>query len=121
MYSHDNSTSIKSNQNMVGLLSCGFIRKYLNKKNINHIHVGKLIAMFLNEAILWKFDFCFDAKNRGLSKIHCIKNKGKTLKCSYNDRCYCFFASCIENLPKNTIFYWFVGHVYSKMSVTVVE
>ena len=29
--------------------------------------------------------------------------------------------SCIKNLPKNKTFYWFVGHCFGKMCLTVVD
>ena len=29
--------------------------------------------------------------------------------------------SCIKHLPKNKIFYWFVGHYKGKMCLTVVD
>ena len=82
---------IKSNTQMerLHLLSCGYIRKYLATRNINHNHIAQIVAKFLFED--WKFDYCYDYYNNG-STIHGIENDGKTIKCKSNGSCCCFYS-----------------------------
>ena len=83
-----------SNKKNLDLVSCGYLRKYFNTKNMNPKDIAKMIALFL--AIDWTFDYFFDSgdKNNGLT-IHGIENDGTTLKCNYkrSGNCACFFCS----------------------------
>ena len=58
-----------------------------------------------NDTISWKFDYIYDWKNTG-SKIHSIKNNGKTLVCNCgDDGCNCFYISYSFGMkPQSGIF-----------------
>ena len=66
-------------------LSCGYIKKYFNVKNIKSDDIGQIVFQFLSDDVLWTFD-CSDE-----SQKHKIENNGKTIKCrncNYKYNCY---------------------------------
>ena len=60
-----------------------------------------------NKDISWKFDYFYDYSNKG-SKMHGIKNDGKTIECKHNNnwpmvgRCNCFYCAYSYAMVPNT-------------------
>ena len=88
------------------VLSCGYLRKYLNGKNINPDHIAQIIVVFLH--IDWKLDYFHDyydiiMKTRA---DHGIDSNGKTIKCQGfgSSFCACFSRVSFPMIPNSGIY-----------------
>ena len=97
---------VYSHESKLHLVSCGYLRKYFNTKNVNPKDIARIIVVFLH--MDWRFDYFGDNtnyhENRTKTEHHGIYNNGKTIECTHNSYCICFYRISYGMTPNSGIY-----------------